>query len=105
MVQKIKEIINKMNEKGIPIPMVRDPKTQKPSVSLTLVVISGNIVLISLLNSFANVFKGVDTESAIYWFIVCFGGYLGRKFQTNGKDLTIEEKTYEVPKTKRTTKL
>lgn len=81
MIEKVKELMRKMNDAGIPIPVLRDPSTGKGSVTLTLLFISSNVVLIALLNSFANVFKGVDTSSAISWFVICYGGYLGRRFQ------------------------
>ena len=90
MIDKVKEFINKMNDKGIPVPMVRDPKTGKGSVTLTLVFISANIVLVALLNSFANVFKGVDTGNAITWFTICLGAYLGRKMQKDGNKIDMD---------------
>lgn len=83
-----KEFVNKLNEKGIPLPTLKDPQTGKGSVTLTLVFISANIVIVALLNSFAKVFKGVDTDNAIQFFLICLGGYLGRKFQTkNGASI------------------
>jgi len=38
--QKWKEIVIKLNENGVPVPMARDPKTGKGSVSLSMVVVS-----------------------------------------------------------------
>lgn len=79
-----------MNEAGIPVPIFRDG-SGKPSVSFTLVVISTFFVMISLLNSFAAVFKGVDTQSTLYWAGMCYSLYFGRKLSGDGKSLTIEK--------------
>lgn len=91
MKEKIKQFISKMNEKGIPVPMIRDPKTGIGSVTLTLVFISANVVLVSLLNSFANIFKGVDVANSLAWFSICLASYLGRKMQKDGNKIEIDE--------------
>ena len=74
----MKTLIARMNELGVPLPMVRDPATGKGSVSVTLVVISGGYVMLALLNSAAQLIKGVDVVNALYWFGMCYSGYLGR---------------------------
>lgn len=84
MFEKIRTFVDKMNKMGIPTPFLRDPKTGVGSVTLTLVFISANLVILSLLNSFAQKFKGVDTSNSIEFFMICLGGYLGRKFQKGG---------------------
>ncbi len=76
---KVKNFIASMNANGIPIPLMRDPKTKSGSVSFTLVFISGTVVLIGLLGKFAGKFGGVDIQSALYWFMVCAGLYFGRR--------------------------
>jgi hypothetical protein len=89
MLDKIKEKMKYLNERGFPIPLLRDPKTDMGSVTLTLLFISSNVVLVSLLNSFANIFKGVDTSNSISFFVICLGGYLGRRLQY--KNIVIEK--------------
>lgn len=82
------KFVAQMNEKGIPLPTLRDPKTKEGSVTLTLLFISSCILIVALLNSFANIFKGVDTNNAIEFFLISYGGYLGRKMQTkNGSSV------------------
>lgn len=88
--EKLREFFRRMNEAGIPVPIFRDG-SGKPSVSFTLVVISTFFVMISLLNSFAAVFKGVDTQSTLYWAGMCYSLYFGRKLSGDGKSLTIEK--------------
>jgi len=48
MLDKIKAIIKYLNEKGFPIPLLKD-NTQYPSVSLTLLWISSVFVILSIL--------------------------------------------------------
>jgi threonine/homoserine/homoserine lactone efflux protein len=92
----VKDFIKKMNEKGIPVPLCR--VNGAPSVSFTLVVISSLFVMLSLLNSFAAFFKGVDTQSAIYWAGMCYALYFGRKITGNGKEISISEESKEEEK-------
>lgn len=61
------------------MPMVRDPKTGNASVSLTLVFLSFNLWLISILDTWAQVFGGIDVNQTFNMVIVCFGLYYGRK--------------------------
>jgi hypothetical protein len=93
--ESFKAFIAKMNELGIPAPMIRDPKTGRGSVTLTLVVVSGGIVAIGLLNSFANVFKGIDMTNALYWHGLALGAYLGRKMSAGNGKVSIDSKKEE----------
>ena len=85
----IKELIKKANKYGIPVPTCRDPRTGQGSASFTLLVISGGVVLLGLLNSFAKIFKGVDIEHALYWFGMCTALYWGRSFKKDGDSIEI----------------
>jgi len=40
MLDKLKELIKELQEKGLPLVFLRDPITKLPSVSLSLLVIS-----------------------------------------------------------------
>ena len=90
-----KEFIEKMNRLGIPVPTARDPETGRGSVTFTLVCVSGGIVAIGLLNSFANVFKGVDMMNALYWHGLALGAYLGRKITAGKGKVSLESKNEE----------
>ena len=75
MLEGIKKIINEMNSKGIPVPLMRDHGVG--SVNLTLVVIS-----------FANAMYAIDaaksTDSMMYalgLFSICGSMYFGKKWQ------------------------
>lgn len=90
MIDKIKELFRRLNSKGFAIPMLRDPKTGDASVSLTMTVISFNVVLIGLVGKWSKMLGDIDVQGAIYWFITCSGLYFMRRVQGNGKDITLD---------------
>jgi hypothetical protein len=90
MAQPLQEFIKKIKDRGVPIPMIQDPVTKLPSVTLTFSVLSFNVALLGLLGKVADMFKGIDVQQAIYLFGVSAGLYLGRKM-TNGT-LSVEKK-------------
>ena len=81
---KLKEQIDKLNKYGVPLPMIRDPKTGFGSVSLTLVLLSSVYVQLALLNMFAQMFQGVDIVNALYWHGMSLALYFGRSFNKEG---------------------
>jgi hypothetical protein len=84
ILEKWKQFVSDMNSKGIPVPMIRDPKTGA-SVSLTLVFISFNVWLVSIIGKAAGALGGMDPSQTLNMFIVCAGLYFGRKFQKDEK--------------------
>ncbi len=88
-----KKIVNDMNSKGLPIPMVRDGKTGLASVSLTLVFLSFNIWVISIIGKCAGQLGGIDPSQTLNMFIICVGLYFGRKFQKDPKGAIIVEES------------
>lgn len=82
MVQKIKDIIKGWQERGLPLVFVRDKG--QPSVTLTLVVLSATFIMFGLINGAANLVKGIDMQSALYWHFSSLAAYLGRKFSKSG---------------------
>ena len=90
--QKIKEFVNKLNEAGVPAPMLRDPSTGKGSVTLTMTVISFNTALLGQIGKITNFLGSVDLTQANYLFLICLGAYLGRRMQSDaGKKTTTLE--------------
>lgn len=74
------------------MPMIRDPKSGA-SVSLTLVFISFNIWVVSIIGKAAGALGGIDPSQTLNMFIVCTGLYFGRKFQKDEKGkMTVEGK-------------
>lgn len=89
---KIKDTVARFNKYGIPLPMIRDPKTGLGSVSLTLVFLSSLYVQLALLNMFAQMFKGVDIVNALYWHGMSLALYFGRSFKKEEDLISLDDK-------------
>ena len=73
-------------KKGIPVPVLRDALSQKPSASFTLLVVSSGLVIFGLLNKVAKLVDGVDIDNALQFFYACAGLYFGRKLTSKKKE-------------------
>ena len=78
-IDKIKQIIFDLNEKGFPLPFIRDPATDQPSATLTMMIISFTIAAGGLLGKLTKFLGEVDVSGANYLFLTAAGLYLGRK--------------------------
>jgi len=92
MLDKLKELVNLLNSKGIPLPMVRDPKTGVGSVSLTLVVISSIFVELGLVGKYAKMLEGIDLNQALSFFMASTALYFGRNLSTKNATQTLTDK-------------
>jgi len=88
MVEKIKAFINTMNQYGIPLPLLRDNKVGRGSITYTLFVISGVLVVIGLIGKISKQLD-IDLSQAIYFFGTCGAMYLGRQLQGDGKNISV----------------
>lgn len=79
-----------LNTKGIPVPMMRDPKTGLGSVSLTLTFISFNVVVAGLIGKLTKYLGDVDLTNALWLFGICTSLYFGRSFKKG--DMSVNEK-------------
>lgn len=92
--EKLKEawlnLVKNANEKGVPLPLVR--AGGQASLSATLVFLSFNTWLISVIGKAAGALGGMDPSQCLNMFVVCTGLYFGRKFQ-KGSDgaISVEE--------------
>lgn len=93
MFDSIKDLLISLNSKGIPVPLIRDPKINMGSVSLTLVFISSLYVQVGLIGKYSKLLE-VDMTSAITWFALCMGLYHFNKRISIQKDrgITLESK-------------
>lgn len=82
LMDKWKQFVRDMNQKGIPVPTIRDPKTGFGSISLTLVFISSVIVIAGILGKTAGMLGGLDMNTAMEFFWTATSLYFGRQFQT-----------------------
>jgi hypothetical protein len=89
-VKKLKELqknlVNWCTKKGVPVPVLRDPVSQQPSASFTLLVVSSGLVIFGLLNKVAKLVDGVDIDNALQFFYACAGLYFGRKLTSDKKE-------------------
>jgi hypothetical protein len=100
MISKIKEFLKSLNEKGIYIPLIRDPRTG-PSVSLTLMFLSFNIWIISIVGKWSGALGGVDPSQTLAMFGTTAALYFGRKFQKDEKgSITLEADPSKTPENK-----
>lgn len=83
IIEKWKEIVRGANERGVPLPMVR--ADGKASLSATLVFLSFNTWLVSVVGKAAGALGGMDSGACLQMFMVCAGLYFGRKFQRDEK--------------------
>ncbi len=90
-IQTIKDFLNKLNQKGIPIPLIKDPKSGMGSVSLSLVVLSSIWVQVALFCKYFTIkCQNVDVSSATNWFLVAAGLYFGRNLSFGSTSLKQE---------------
>ena len=80
MFDKLNKMLDKAHKLGLRLPYLRDPLTQKPSVTLTMLFISFNFYLFTLINQFAKFFSDIDGAGQL--LIITSGLYLGRSFST-----------------------
>ncbi len=99
MLEKIKAFAAKLNELGIPLPFIRDPKTAKSSVTLTMLWISFNIVVLGTFVKWSKMAGDIDMTNAMYLFGTTSALYLGRKMQADNttKTITVEKKEENDP--------
>lgn len=91
VVEKIKTFIFDLNEKGVPLPLFRDPSHDAPSVTMTMMVIAFCIAAAGLVGKFTKFLGDVDTSGANYLFLTAAGLYLGRKMSGDSKTITEEK--------------
>jgi hypothetical protein len=92
MIDKIKQLIQDMNSKGIPIPLARDPKTGRGSLTFTMPVVSFGICVVLLAGKAADKLGGIDYDNALWLLGLTLSTYLGRQYQKNGKQFTLGDK-------------
>lgn len=85
MLKWISNFIKKMNEEGVPFPFARVDK--KPSVSLTLLIISSIFVILGLINPIVKL--GINVWEALAWHALSAVLYYNRsaKISKDGIEL------------------
>ena len=89
MIDKIKAFITKMNEHGIPLPMIR--VDGKPSITATFAFISFNTALFGQIGKITKVLGPVDLDAANYLFFGCLFAYLGRRMTADKGKIEVDK--------------
>jgi hypothetical protein len=88
MLEKIKDFIKKLNEYGIPIPLVRINGV--PTLTGTMTLLSFLTALLGQIGKVTNFLGPVDLSQANYLFLISLGAYLGRRLTNTNKNGTID---------------
>lgn len=88
MFNKLKKLIEYLNEKGIPLPVLRNPN-KTPSVSLTLLFISSVFVILGLLSLTVPELQ-INVWEALAWHVTSAVLYYNRsaKISKDGFELS-----------------
>ena len=89
MIEKLKQLFAKMNSEGIPIPLARDPKTGKGSITFTMAATSFGLCVLLLAGKIAKLMGEFDYNNALWLLGLTLSSYLGRQFQKNGNQVTM----------------
>lgn len=84
--KQIKDFIKTLQNDGVPLMFIKDPRTKTPSVSLTMLMISFALVLFGILNKWTQWIQGVELDNAMELLYLTTGLYFGRAMskQTSG---------------------
>lgn len=92
LTNKWKRLVVMANDKGLPLPMVREPNTLEGSVSLTLVVMSSFLVTMGIVGKWSGWLGGIDMGSAFNFFYASCTLYFGHSWvHKQPKDSSVEE--------------
>lgn len=86
------KLVDQLNVRGIPLPILRAPKTKEPSISYTLMVATYAVWMASVVGKVSGWLGGINPEDVMPMFIATSALYFGRKFQKKGDQVTIDEK-------------
>lgn len=86
MLDKLKELIKKLQDNGVPVILLQDPLTKKPGVSFSLLVVSFVLSVFALINKFAKIVDGVDVDNSLELLIICASLYFGRSLSKKMND-------------------
>lgn len=83
MIEKLRKFARFLNEKGIALPLLRDPRTGVSSITLTMMVVSFLFCLMGLLQKLNSTDLDVDMSQALTLLGITSTLYLGRKLSTD----------------------
>ncbi len=77
-----------MSVRGIPIPLLRNPGTDGPSVTFTMMVVTFLVCLASLAVKLASTGLAVDFSNSFELFMATSALYFGRNFQKGADSIS-----------------
>jgi hypothetical protein len=80
MIEKLKDLANRLNQHGISIPLFRDPKSGVASVSLTMMFISFTLCCVGLVGKASGFLGGVDLSQALTLLGLTSSLYFARNY-------------------------
>lgn len=95
LTKSVKHLVKAINAYGIPLPMVRDPKTKAGSVSLTLVFLSSALVIIGCVGRWSGKLGDIDISHALEFFYASSALYFGRNWRKGGASGDLAEEASE----------
>lgn len=87
--KKLSDIFKKMNQYGIPLPMLR--VDNKPSITATFAFISFNTALLGQIGKVTKILGSVDLDAANYLFFGCLFAYLGRRMTADKNKIEVDK--------------
>lgn len=93
LMAKLKELIQKMNAQGIPLPLFRINGVA--TLTGTMVVLSFTSALLGQIGKITNLIGNVDLANANYLVIITLGAYLGRRMTGSKENPSLEAKDKE----------
>lgn len=91
----LKDFVTAMNEKGVPLPMLREQG--KPSMTATMTFLSFNTALLGQMGKITKHLGDIDLTQANYLFMICLGAYLGRRMQGNATTKVVSIEANDKP--------
>lgn len=87
--ERLKAILKDLQARGIPLVYFRDPKTQEPSVTFTMMVASFVLCVAAVIGKVADskLLGGLSFDNCLQLLMATGAGYLGRKFMSGDKSL------------------
>ena len=78
-----KTVVVKLANQGIPVPLIMDPYTKKPSLPFTMVVLAIVLVAIGIVGKLNTLVGGVDKGSALQFLTTSAALYFGHSMVTS----------------------
>jgi hypothetical protein len=82
---KLGKFLESLNNPGVPVPTVRDPKTGKGSITCTMVVVSFGVCILGVIGKYSKMLGEIDLTAAHSLLVISLSAYLGRKMQKDDK--------------------